>query len=228
MKHKKEHPPYSLIETNYYPIFLNLNKKKVVVCGGGKVAKRKIISLIKTGANITVISPEISKGLEKEIEKGKIKHIKRQYRKGDLKKAFLVIVATDSRVINEQISKDAACLVNVVDTPSLCNFIVPSVIRRPPLTIAISTSGISPALSKSIRKELEKLYGTEFSSYLKLLKKYRISAMNFIKDAKKRRRFLKDIGSEKIVRVLRMKGLREVKEVVNELFKKSVVNNNLC
>lgn len=222
MKHKKEGSAYSPFEINYYPIFLNLNKKKVVVCGGGNVAKRKIISLTKTGADITVISPEFSKGLEKEIKKRKIKHIKRPYRKGDLKEAFLVIAATDSRIINEQISKDATCPVNVVDTPSLCNFIVPSVIRRPPLTIAISTGGISPALSKSIRKELEKLYGTEFSGYLKLLKRYRISAMNFIKDAKKRRRFLKDIGSEEIIKVLRRNGLAEVKRVLNELFKKSI------
>ncbi len=227
MRHKKEAFPCTISRINYYPVFLNLSKKNVVVCGGGKVAERKIMSLMKTGANITVISPGISKKLEKEIQKGKLRHIKRQYKKGDLKKAFLVIAATDSRVVNEQIFKDAVCPVNVVDTPDLCNFIVPSVVRRPPLIIAISTSGISPALSKSIRKELEKLYGTEFSSYLMLLQKYRINAINLIKNANKRRRFLKDIGSEKIIRVLRMKGLSEAKRVLREMFKKLISNNKI-
>jgi precorrin-2 dehydrogenase/sirohydrochlorin ferrochelatase len=221
VKHKGKNPETSTLSVNYYPAFLNLNKRKVIVCGGGKVAERKILSLIKTGANVTVISPEITKRIEKEKKNGKIKHIPRGYRRGDLKKAFLVIAATDSSCVNEQISKDASCLVNVVDTPHLCNFIVPSIVKRWPLIIAISTSGISPAFSKTTRKELEKLYGSEFSNYLKLLKKYRIQAMYSIKDQKKRRRFLQDVASEKVIEILRGKGLKEVRKVVNKLFEKA-------
>ncbi|MEW6002976.1 MAG: bifunctional precorrin-2 dehydrogenase/sirohydrochlorin ferrochelatase, partial [Nitrospirota bacterium] len=133
------------------------------------MAERRIFSLIKAGADITVISPEITKGIEREKLKGKLKHIPRHYKKGDLKKVFLVISATDSLTINKEVSRDAPSLLNVVDSPDLCNFIVPSVFKRGPLTIAISTSGVSPALSRSIRRELERLYGTEFTRYLKSL-----------------------------------------------------------
>jgi precorrin-2 dehydrogenase/sirohydrochlorin ferrochelatase len=204
----------------YYPAFLNLKGKKAVVIGGGEVAERKILALLKTGADITVISPEITKKIAKGKNKGKIKHICRQYRKSDLKNAFLVIAATDSPFINERVSKDAPCLVNVVDTPRLCNFIVPSTVNRWPLCIAISTSGISPALSRSIRKELEKLYGSEFKDYLETLKKIRTEAMKIIKDKKKRMEILKAIASEKMIKMLRREGLRETKSVAIDLFRK--------
>jgi precorrin-2 dehydrogenase/sirohydrochlorin ferrochelatase len=196
----------------YYPTFLNLKGKKVIVIGGGKVAERKAFALLKTGANVTIISPGITKRIEKEKLKGRIKHIPRQYRKGDTKKAFLIIAATDSQEINKKVSEEALCLVNVVDSPSLCNFIVPSVIQRGHLTIAVSTSGISPALSKSIRKELEKLYGPEFADYLRLLERIREKAMKEIYDKKKRAKFLKSLASEEMIKVLREKGVKELKK----------------
>ena len=223
MKHKKTGSQSSNpIEPKvYYPIFLNLKNKSVIIIGGGKVAERKVVTLLKTGADLTVISPELTKKIEREKLKGRIKHIRRQYRKGDLKNAFLVIAATDSPNVNEQVSKDAPCLVNVVDTPHLCNFIVPSVIKRNPLTIAVSTSGISPALSRSIRSELEKMYGSEFSEYLKLLIRIRTEAMRVIKDKRKRGEFLKAIASEKIIEMLREKGFKETQRLAEDLLRKA-------
>ena len=94
----------------YYPAFLNLQGEKVVVVGGGKIAERKILGLLKTGADITVISPEITKKIDQARLKKKLKHISRAYRKGDLNKAFLVIAATDSPTVNEKAAKDAPCL----------------------------------------------------------------------------------------------------------------------
>ena len=198
----------------YYPAFLNLKSKKVIVVGGGKVAERKAFVLLRTGANVTIISPEVTKRIEKEKLKGKIKHISRQYKKSDSKKTFLIIGATDSQEINKKVSQDALCLVNVVDSPPLCNFIVPSVIRRGPLTIAISTSGISPALSKSIRRELEKLYSPEFAKYLRLLEKIRKKAMKEIPDKKKRTKFLKSLASEEIIKLLRKDGFKKIKKIL--------------
>jgi precorrin-2 dehydrogenase/sirohydrochlorin ferrochelatase len=198
----------------YYPAFLNLKGKKTVVIGGGKVAERKILALLKAGADVTVVSPEITKRIAREKLKGRVKHISRQYRRGDSRKAFLVIAATSSQEINRRVSEDATCLVNVVDTPSLCNFIVPSVIQRGHLTIAVSTAGISPALSKSIRKELEKLYGPEFAEYLQLLEKIRKKAMAEIRDKKKRTEFLKNLASGEIIKMLREKGFREVEKAL--------------
>ncbi len=189
----------------YYPIFLNLKSKKCIVIGGGKVAERKVISLLKSGADITLISPELTKRLKKESSGKKIKYISRRYKKGDLKNAFLVIAATDSIETNKKVSEDAPRLINVVDVPSLCNFIVPSVVKRGPLMIAISTSGVSPSMSKAIRKELEKLYGTEFGEYLKSLRKIRAKALTKLKDKKERERFLKRLATAKVIKELRQK-----------------------
>jgi len=211
----------SNLSKGYYPVFLNLEGEKALVIGGGKVAERKILALIKTGADVTVISPEITKKIEQEKLKGTIKHICRNYRKGDLNKAFIVIAATDLQGINEQVSREAHNLVNVVDTPHLCNFIVPSVIKRGPLTIAISTGGISPAFSKSIRRELEKIYGPEFAGYLNSLRNIRNEAMKVIKDQRKRGEFLKSLASEKMVKTLRGKGCEEAKKIAQVCLKKA-------
>ena len=210
-----------LENTIYYPAFLNLKKKKAVVCGGGSVAERKVLALLKAGATVTIISPEITGRLNLEKQKKNLKHICRRYKKGDLKDAFIVIAATDSLRANKRISLEAPCLVNVVDTPDLCNFIVPSVVTRGPLTVAISTSGVSPALSRSIRMELEKLYGTEISLYLKLLRSIRSEAIKRIKDQKKRGKFLKSVASDKMLKMLREEGITKAKKVVEDLFKKA-------
>ena len=198
----------------YYPAFINLQGKRVIVVGGGKVAERKIFALLKAGARITVISPRLTRRITIGKLRGRIKHIPRQYRKGDVKNAFLAIAATDSYQINKKVSEDALCLVNVVDTPSLCNFIVPSVIQRGHLTIAISTSGVSPALSKTIRQEIEKLYGSQFMKYLRFLEKIRGKAMEEIRDQEKRTKFLRSFGTMDIVKMLREKGFKKVKKKI--------------
>ena len=210
---------------HYYPAYIDLAGKKAVVVGGGSVAERKILSLLKAHAQVKVISPYLTKRLEKEKGKGKMHHISRHYKKGDLRSAFLVIAATNSLKINEQVSYDAPYLVNVVDMPDLCNFIVPSLVQRGPLKVAISTSGVSPAFSRSVRKELETFYGPEFSEYLNLLKIIRKTAMRTIRDKKKRSDFLKAIASEKIIEMIRKKGLRWTKKHVNELSRKAVKTN---
>jgi precorrin-2 dehydrogenase/sirohydrochlorin ferrochelatase len=112
-------------------------------------------------------------------------------------------------------------LVNVVDTPGLCNFIVPSVIKRGPLTIAISTSGVSPALSRSIRRELEKIYGPEFSEYLKALRDIRTEAIKVIRDPEKRGEFLKTVASEKMMKMLREEGCKKAARAARDLFRKT-------
>ena len=221
MKHKDTSPEQPGIPESYYPVFLNLNKKKAVVCGGGNVAERKVAALLKTGAKITVISPQITARLEREKRKGTIKHLKRHYRKGDLNAAFLVIGATDSFEINRRIARDAPYLVNIVDTPEICNFIVPSVIKRGHLIIAISTGGISPALSRSIRLEYEKDYSAEFAKYLKLLKTIRQKAKMHVPDKKRRRELLKEIASKDMIMILREQGYKEAEKVMNRLFTKA-------
>ena len=221
MKRKSTTAKECFIHDSYYPVFLNLTKKKAVVCGGGSVAERKVAALLKAGAKITVVSPHLTARLEREKHKGTIKHLKRNYRKGDLTTAFLVIGATDSQEINKRIARDAPYLVNIVDTPELCNFIVPSVVKRGHLTIAISTGGISPALSRSIRLECERHFSSEFAMYLKLLKTIRQKAKKHVLDKTKRRKLLKEIASENMIRILREKGCKEAGKVMNRLFRES-------
>lgn len=198
----------------YYPVFLNIESKRAVVIGGGPVAERKTIALLKSGAIVTVVSPDLTERLAGLKTDRSIRHLPRKYRKADIRDAFIVIAATGSPDVNRQVSGDATGLVNVVDVPELCNFIMPSVISKGPLTIAISTGGVSPALSKTIRKELEKQYGAEISGYLEFIEGIRKQALTDITDKVKRERFFKGLASNKILKTLRTGGLAEVKKTV--------------
>ncbi len=200
----------------YYPVFLDLKQKKVVIVGGGKVAERKALTLTKAGACVTVISPCVTVVLERLKRKGVLTHIKRHYKRGDLKDAFIVIAGTSSTQTNSRIARDAEYLINVIDTPSEGNFVAPSIVNRGPLTIAISTEGHSPAMAKAIRKELEKFYGTEFSMYLRLLKKIRMSIMEKVKDNKERKRIFSELTSERILKALRSGGFKAASDKITQ------------
>lgn len=206
--------PHPSTSKQYYPVFLDITGKRCIIIGGGKVAERKCLPLLTAGAKVTIISPRITSILEKQREKGLLKHIGRNYRTGDIRSAFVVIVATDSAEINMKVVSDARSqevLLNVVDNPLLCNFIVPSVLRRGPLTIAISTSGVSPAMARTIRKRLEQLYGPEFSKYLRFLKDIRVKAMEEMQDKRKRGLLLKELASDEILHILMLKGFPEAR-----------------
>ena len=205
---------------NYYPVFLDISGKKVVVVGGGTIAERKVLALMKAGAVVTVVSPELTLRLSREKEKNAIRHIGRGYRKGDLTGSFLVIAATDTPAVNSRVARDAPSLVNVVDVPKECTFIAPSVVRRGPLTIAISTGGKSPAFSKTIRKELEKAISPDVGVYLKFVSTMRKKALADVRDRKRRERFLKDLASEHVLHLLRTKGLKVVRKEVERRLSK--------
>ncbi len=190
--------------------------------GGGKVAERKVLSLLRSGAMIKLISPRITSKLAAEKTKGNIVHINRDYLSGDLKGAFLVIAATSNEETNRVVSSEAPCLVNVVDAPELANFIVPSVIKRGLMTIAISTSGASPAMARSIRIELETFYSGELSKYLFFLKKLRKKILSQISSNKIRRRLFKEIASKKMLDVLRKKGYKEARYSALRIFREAV------
>lgn len=207
---------------NYYPAFLNLQGKKAVVVGGGKIAERKVLSLLKAGAAVTIVSPSTTPRLCKEKTRKSLTHIARNYRKGDLKGSFLVIAATDDPLVNTRVANDAPSLVNVVDVPKECSFIAPSVIKQGPLTIAISTGGISPAFSKTIRQELEKIYGPEIGKYLSFVDSVRKQALAGISDTKKRSRFLKDLASGRVLQSLRTKGFHEIRTLIEEKLSKLI------
>ncbi len=156
-----------------YPVVLtSLGERRCVVVGGGAVAARKVRSLIAVGARPVVISPMFCAELEALSEAGSISPIRRPYRPGDLEGAALVIAATGERAVNSAISHEAQRLgapVNVVDDPALCTFIVPAILRRGDLTIAISTGGESPALARHLREMLENVLDPAYGDLLAVL-----------------------------------------------------------
>lgn len=160
-------------ENYYYPIFIDLRERPVVVVGGGLVAYRKIESLSAAGAKVKVIAPEI---ISEISEMKDIEIVKRDYESGDLHEAVLVIAATDDESTNIAVSEDAAIMrifCNVADKPSMCSFIVPSVIEKGPIKIAISTGGVSPALSRKMRKEIGGFIGDELVTLAMIMGKIR-------------------------------------------------------
>lgn len=208
---------------------LDLAGLQCVVVGGGRVAERKCSALVKAGARVRVISPTITRRLEQCREKGLLSHVRRDYRKGDLCSAIAVIVATDSEETNRQVAADAAShniLVNVVDNPHLCSFIAPSVLRRGPLTISVSTGGISPAMARTIRQELELSFGAGFSAYLRFLSVVRRMALKDITDKGIREQFLKGLGSPEMIELVRRKGYPEARRIA--LKRWHALRNEFC
>ncbi len=156
----------------YYPVNLDIRNRKCLVVGGGDVGTRKVMTLIECGAFVTVVSPEAGEKLLSLAESGTIALKRRPYTGADLGGMFLVICATDDEELNRQVSRDAGkfnTLCNIADHPEACNFILPALVKRGDLVIAVSTSGKSPAFAKKIRKDLEKQYGVEYADFLKLM-----------------------------------------------------------
>ncbi|MBI2831588.1 MAG: bifunctional precorrin-2 dehydrogenase/sirohydrochlorin ferrochelatase [Chloroflexi bacterium] len=162
--------------TPYYPVFLNVRGKRCAVVGGGQVALRKVKALLEHGASVEVISPDICPELGELAESGEIQAMRREYRTGDLKGCFMAIAATDSGTTNLEVSAEArkrGVLINVVDDAENSDFIVPSCMRRGDITVAVSTSGRSPALARKLRTRLEKDFGDELAALALLVDEVR-------------------------------------------------------
>ncbi|MEX0800014.1 MAG: bifunctional precorrin-2 dehydrogenase/sirohydrochlorin ferrochelatase [Dehalococcoidia bacterium] len=155
----------------YYPVFLDVAGKPVVVIGGGAVAWQKVSGLLEAGADVTVVSPELHPEIESAVAGGRVRHVAREYEPGDLEGYFLAFVGTDDRSINSVVAqegKDRRVLVNAVDDPPFCDFIMPAIARQGDLTVAVSTSGRSPAMARKMREELEAFLTEDFAVMLDL------------------------------------------------------------
>ena len=155
----------------YYPVFLEMKDRRCVVIGGGAVAEKKVEGLVAVGANVTVISPAITDGLRELLTQGAIRHVAREYQTGDRAGYDLVFVATDNPEINAMVSSEARSLriwVNSADDPDHCDFILPGVIRRGDLAVAVSTSGVSPAVARAIREELDEYFTADYARFVQI------------------------------------------------------------
>ncbi|MFH0926355.1 MAG: bifunctional precorrin-2 dehydrogenase/sirohydrochlorin ferrochelatase [bacterium] len=198
----------------YYPINLDLRNKRCIVIGGGQIAERKTFSLLECGAEVLLISPGVTQRLDRLRQENKNFYYRNgYYHRDDLKGAALVISATNDHEVNCKIANDAKelnIIVNVVDVPDLCDFIVPSVIRRGDLLLTVSTSGASPALSKKIREELEGIYGKEYESLLKIFFKIRKEVIKKIPDINKRKTIFEELIEADLISLLKKKQLEKV------------------
>ena len=205
---------------SYYPILLDLRERKAVVVGGGQVAQRKIETLLKYKAEVRVIAKELTPDLKMHLAADRIKWIGKEYDEQDLDGALLVIAATDDTLLNRRVSGDAKrkrILINAVDQPADCTFIVPSVLERGDLLIAVSTSGNSPMLAKKIRRRLEKQFGKEYEMFLNLMGHLRkeILAQGFSQD--ENRRIFQDLVESPILEAIGEGRWNEVAVIVNEI-----------
>jgi precorrin-2 dehydrogenase / sirohydrochlorin ferrochelatase len=190
----------------YYPIFLDLRRRSCLVIGGGGVAERKVLSLLEAGAEVTIVSPTLSQKLQDLSSAGKITHRKKHFDENDLIGSFLVFGATDSPEVNTaaaRLCRKKNLLVNVAAPPGESSFIVPSVVERGDLLIAVSTSGASPALSKKVRQELEKTYGPEYDLLLARLAAIRKRLLDEVPDESARKKVFQAIVDSDVLDLLR-------------------------
>ena len=188
--------------------------KPCLVVGGGKVAERKVNILLKFRSAIKVVSPRISSTLQKLAEKGKIHIYLKEYDANDLNGVALVFAATNVETINQKIYKDAGernIPVNVVDNPSLCDFIVPSIVKKDPILIAISTSGMLPFLSKRLRKDIAEHITRDYVRYAGIVGRLRRLIIMRVKDKKLRQSIMKEITGTDINEINSM-GFKKAKE----------------
>jgi precorrin-2 dehydrogenase/sirohydrochlorin ferrochelatase len=200
----------------YYPIYLDLKGRSVTVVGGGKVAERKVRTLITSQAAVTVISPDLTPRLQKALAHGEFRYIKRRYRKGDLTGSMMVLVATDDRAANEGIATnitDRNILINIADIPDKCNFILPSIVERGDLIISVSTSGKSPAFAKQTRLELERIFGKEYELFIKILGMVRKRLLETVRSEKRRRSIFQGLVKSDVLMLLK-EGKREEAEIL--------------
>ncbi len=198
-----------------YSVTLNLSGTFCTVVGGGQVALRKVQALLAEGAEVTVISPALIPELA--AMQDRFVWMKNSYKDGLLEGSFLVIAATDQRDINQQIAQwcqENQVLVNVVDSKKESNFIVNAAVKQGDLLIAVSTNGISPAVSRTIRQELEQQYGPEYAIMLELIAQARAEAMKTIKDDAKRRQFLQSLADMGLPAMLRQETKEDVEKRV--------------
>jgi precorrin-2 dehydrogenase / sirohydrochlorin ferrochelatase len=205
-----------------YPIFLDLAGRRTVVVGGGPVALRKARSLADAGARVCAVAPEF---LPAFAEDPRLECLKQPYAPEHVAGAFLVIAATEDETVNARAATDAAeagALVNVVDRPSLCDFIVPSVLERGRLTVAVSTGGAAPSLARRLRERLEQEFGPEYATYLDVMDEVRgqVRARNLSEAV--RRRIFERLSQDDIVAAAR-KGAQALRTVVEDVIEEMLM-----
>jgi len=210
----------------YYPINLMLENKKCLVIGAGAVAERKVKRLLECRAKVWVISLKITPGLNALAKNKKIIFKNRKVNLNDLNGAYLVIAATSNRKMNSAVSsycRRKGILINVIDSPGECNFILPSIIRKGDLSISISTDGISPALAKKIRQDLQQRFGAEYAKFLRIMKKMRPEALKKIKKLESRKTFFQKALHPEIFALLKRNKEKQARRKLKDILEDAAI-----
>ena len=208
-----------MLDTPFYIACLRLGGRRCVVVGGGEVGLEKVEGLLVCDGDVTLIAPDAIEPLQDLAAEGSIKWERREYRREDLEATFIAIAATSDTDVNIRVYEDAerrAMLVNVVDVPPLCNFILPAIFRSGPLAIAISTAGASPALAKRIKAELAEEYGEPYARLAELLNEVRGWAKGTLPTYQDRKHFFESIvnGETDPVELLRRCDEEAVRDLI--------------
>jgi precorrin-2 dehydrogenase / sirohydrochlorin ferrochelatase len=201
-----------------YPIFLSLAGRRTLVVGGGEVALRKAQDLADAGADVRAVSPEFLPEFAKDA---RLECVTGEYHPQHMAGVFLAVAATDDETVNARVAADAAefgAIANIVDRPSLCDFIVPAVVRRGRLTIAVSTGGAAPSLARRLRERLDKEFGPHYATYLDVMDEVRNEVHARGLPEATRRRVFERLSEDDIVEAARhgVKALRKVIEIAIE------------
>jgi siroheme synthase-like protein len=215
-----------MLEVPFYMACLRLAGRRCLVVGGGGVGLEKVEGLLTCDGAVTLVAPDAHPALAELASEGSIEWLRRSYRPDDLEGAFLVIAATGDSEVNIAVHDDAearAMLVNVVDVPPLCNFILPAVVRSGPLAIAISTAGASPALAKRMKREISEQFGDPYARLAVLLNDARGWAKATLPTFQERKEFFESIvgGDPDPIALLRAgdeDGVRELIESAKNWF----------
>jgi precorrin-2 dehydrogenase/sirohydrochlorin ferrochelatase len=208
-----------MLATPLYIACLKLDGRRCVVVGGGEIGLEKVEGLLACGGDVVLVAPEAVPELQELAREGSIAWRRRPYRGSDLDGAFLVIASTDDTDVNIAVYEDAerrAMLVNVVDVPPLCNFILPAIVRTGPLAIAISTAGASPALAKRMKREVSELFGEEYAQLAVLLNDVRGWAKGTLPTYQDRKAFFEGIvnGEPDPIDLLRAGDVEAVRDLI--------------
>jgi precorrin-2 dehydrogenase/sirohydrochlorin ferrochelatase len=201
----------------YYPIYLDIEDRDVIIIGGGNVCTRKAETMMKYGARVTVVTPDFTDELEDWARDGLLALKRKTYDASDLDGANIVIASTDDQSVNEQIAADCRARripVNVVDVTPLCEFIVPAIIEKGSIQIAISTGGKSPALARTLKEDLQRAIGPEYAEVNDVLGTLRDGAKRVLPTDVDRKRFFDGIIAEGIMEMLRAGKRREAYETI--------------
>jgi siroheme synthase-like protein len=208
-----------MLETPFYIACLRLKGRRCLVVGGGEVGLEKVEGLLACDADVTLVAPEAIDELQELADEGSIEWRRRQYQPGDLEGSLIAIAATDDTDVNIRVFDDAeskAMLVNVVDVPPLCNFILPAIVRTGPLAVAISTAGASPALAKRMKREIAELFGEPYAQLAVLLNDARGWAKATLPTYQDRKEFFEGIvnGSPDPIELLRNGDAAGVRDLI--------------